>query len=206
MGTKSKVHRIVFIKLFKFSITFLNFRQAFRNIFDLLRPERGGDCLLIFLTKHPLYDVYKAISKTEKWSKYMYDVDSIIGRQHYAPDPKSDLTQLLIEAGFVDYSVDVRSMEYVFDSFEVFKGKKFTKYIFNKSLLYTSMFFFLLANTRAINPFLKRISASLQDQFMDDIMSEFCKVIGLNNDGVHCFDKYPMPYQLAIIYARKPRS
>lgn len=67
------------------------------------------------------------------------------------------------------------------------------------------MYLAFLANTRAINPFLKRMSDSLQDQFMDDIMSKFCEVIGLNNDGIDYFDKYPMSYQLAIIYARKLR-
>lgn len=50
-----------------------NQKQAFANIRKLLTPD--GDCLLMFLTSALSFSVYDEMSKSEKWSKYMKDVD-----------------------------------------------------------------------------------------------------------------------------------
>lgn len=97
------------------------FRQALRNIYNLLRPE-GGDTLLVFLATNPIFDVYKLLSKLPKWSSFMHDVDNYISPLHYSNDPKKEFENTLIEAGFENYEVEIRQRSYSYYCPKVLKG------------------------------------------------------------------------------------
>lgn len=92
------------------------------NIYNLLRPE-GGDCLLVFLAANPIFDIYKLLSKSSKWSSYMKDVDQFISPLHYSHDPKMEFCSMLKDAGFSDIQVELKHKVYVYEGLEIFKGK-----------------------------------------------------------------------------------
>ncbi|XP_013113387.2 juvenile hormone acid O-methyltransferase-like [Stomoxys calcitrans] len=96
-------------------------RQALKNIHDLLKPA-GGKCLILSLGKHPLFSAYIALSKMQKWSKYMTDVYSFVAPQHYCLDPRDDIINFMIEIGFSDYHVEIEHKVFDFESVETFKN------------------------------------------------------------------------------------
>lgn len=92
------------------------------NIYNLLRPE-GGDCLLVFLASHIIFDVYKILSKSSKWSSYMKDVDQFISLFQYSNNAKLQYSFLLNEAAFSDIQVEVKNKVFVYKGLKTFKGK-----------------------------------------------------------------------------------
>lgn len=56
------------------------FREAFTNIYNLL--DNGGDCLLLFLSHMPMYDVIRTMSKNPKWSPWLRNVEAFISPYH----------------------------------------------------------------------------------------------------------------------------
>ncbi|XP_061401160.1 juvenile hormone acid O-methyltransferase-like, partial [Musca vetustissima] len=153
--------------------------QTFRNIYDLLKPE-GGDCLLVTLAYHPTFDAYKRMSQTEKWSEYMYDVESFMPQQQYSPDPKGDFMGFLQNAGFSDYQVEVRNKVFPHQSLNVFRN-----------------------NMVAVNPFIDRLPKEKQSEFVNDFLSCICDILGLNITRVDFNATFPVPYKLAVMYAKK---
>lgn len=93
-----------------------------KNIYKLLRSE-GDDCLLVFLANNIIYDVYKRLSISSKWSSYLKDVDSFICPFQYSNDPKFEYTSMLKDAGFSNIQVNVINKVYVYKGLETFKGK-----------------------------------------------------------------------------------
>lgn len=84
-------------------------RQAIRNIFKSL-------------VYHPVVEAYAVLKQMEKWSKYMYDMDSFISPQQYSEDPRREFTEFLLDAGFWDYSVEVQSKVFLYENLEIFKS------------------------------------------------------------------------------------
>ncbi|KAL7740230.1 hypothetical protein ACLKA6_002206 [Drosophila palustris] len=161
-----------------------NLRAALRNIYDLLKTE-GGDCLLAFLASNPVYEVYKVLHKSVKWSAYMQDVEQFISPLHYCPDPAEKFTQLLDEAGFQYKNVEVRSEVFVYEGVHTLKD-----------------------NVKAICPFLERIPVALHEEFLDDFVDV---VISMNlQEDQQCDvdtdqreQRFKSPYKLLVAYARK---
>ncbi len=57
-------------------------QSALGNIHRLLRP--GGEALLVFLAKNPVFDAYRRMAKDPRWAPYMevteqFDFQSISG-------------------------------------------------------------------------------------------------------------------------------
>ncbi|KAM7351815.1 juvenile hormone acid methyltransferase isoform 1-T1 [Cochliomyia hominivorax] len=160
-----------------------NQRQALVNIYNLLRSE-GGDCLLVFLATNPIFDIYKLLSKSSKWSPYMKDVDQFISPLHYSSDPKLEFSLMLKEAGFSDIQVELRNKLYVYEGLEIFKD-----------------------NVKAVCPFLDRMPLSLHDTFMDDFINTVTNLDLKQNLHSNELDyKFNSPYKLLIAYAKKSPS
>ncbi|TMW51282.1 hypothetical protein DOY81_003668, partial [Sarcophaga bullata] len=158
-----------------------NQRQALHNIFNLLKAE-GGDCLLVFLAANPVFDVYKSMSRSSKWSSYMKDVDHFISPLYYCADPKLEFSSMLKEVGFVDITVELRKKVYVYEGLEILKD-----------------------NVKAVCPFLERIPLSLNDSFMEDFIDTVTKMdLKLNHHSNESDYIFNAPYKLVIAYARKP--
>ncbi|XP_013114871.2 juvenile hormone acid O-methyltransferase [Stomoxys calcitrans] len=155
-------------------------RQALNNIYRLLHTA-GGDCLLVFLAANPIYDVYKILSKSIKWSFYMQDVDSYISPLHYSPDPQKEFSQMLKEAGFENLQVELREKVYVYEGLEILKD-----------------------NVKAVCPFLDRIPWSQHDDFLEDFINIVTNLDLRHSDVNESIQKFNSPYKLLVAYAKKP--
>ncbi|XP_075150989.1 juvenile hormone acid O-methyltransferase-like [Haematobia irritans] len=157
-------------------------RQAFQNIFDLLKST-GGDCLLTSLAYHPAFHVYERLSQMRKWSQYMFDLDSFIPPQQHCPEPRRQIMEYLRGVGFDDYTVEIQSKTFEYSSVESFK-----------------------TNMMAVNSFIDRIPYELHEEHMDDYMIEIFKEMGLKMDPLDYYGIFPVPYKLLVVYARKSQQ
>lgn len=83
-----------------------NIDQSFKNIYDLLNP--GGDCLLAFIYRGLIFDVFHEMAKNNKWSKYFSKSDKILPVLHHSDDPVGDSERSLKKAGFENFNVQMR--------------------------------------------------------------------------------------------------
>lgn len=97
-----------------------NQKKAIQNIHDLLKPK--GDCLLVFLAQNPIFEMYKRMAASTKWSKYMTDVDRFISPYQYAENAAEDFGSLLHASGFTDYSVEIREKLFIYEGVDVLKS------------------------------------------------------------------------------------
>ncbi|XP_059221676.1 juvenile hormone acid O-methyltransferase-like [Stomoxys calcitrans] len=158
-----------------------NHRLALNNIFKLLRPS-GGDCFIIFMSSHTIFDAYLHINKDPKWSPYITtDVLRFVSPLHDCDQTKAVFTQMMEDAGFCNVEVDVRPRTINFGTVEYFKE-----------------------NVKSVCGLIDYIPKSKQDEFMDDfvaIMSEYAAKGGDFNDSQ---SKSSMKYDLLVAYGRKP--
>lgn len=94
---------------------------AIRNMYQLLKP--GGDLLVGFLAKNPIYDIYKEMSSKNEWAKHMTDVDHFISPYHYSENPADDFRKLLSSNGFTENWVEVREKSYIYEGSEALKSE-----------------------------------------------------------------------------------
>lgn len=97
-----------------------NQKILYHNFFKLLKP--GGDMLLLFLFRTPIYDTYKQLSMNSKWAKYMKDVDNSKLPYQDAENPGEEYRKFLMNAGFIDCDIRVYDKGYVLD-FDTMKSK-----------------------------------------------------------------------------------
>ncbi|XP_075150988.1 juvenile hormone acid O-methyltransferase-like [Haematobia irritans] len=154
-------------------------RTATRNIFQLLRPE-GGDCLLIFMADHAIFDAYNYISHFNKWSEYVKDVHRFISSLHFSVDPKAEFTEIMIEAGFSNITVELK------------------KKIFNYGDLDN-----LKENVKSVCGLLNAIPVSLHSEFLDDFVTIMCEFGTRNGYLSHSNSKYNLQYNLIVAYGQK---
>lgn len=98
-----------------------NQEKAAQNIYKLLKPD--GDCLLVFLAQNPIFDIYKQMSQSLKWAKYMHDVDRFISPYQYSKKPADEFGDLLYACGFTDYSVEIREKFFIFEGVDLLKSR-----------------------------------------------------------------------------------
>lgn len=128
-------------------ITVFFHRQAIKNIFNLLKAE-GGDCFLVFLASNPIYDVYKTLSTSNKWSSYMTDVEQFINPLHYLKYPDKEFSRMLKEEGFSDIHVEVKNKFYYYVGIENFIGKSVYPFVRSYYFFPYSIFFPLYPSQR----------------------------------------------------------
>ncbi|XP_038118763.1 juvenile hormone acid O-methyltransferase [Culex quinquefasciatus] len=152
---------------------------AFANIFNLLRAE--GDCLLTFLARNPIFDIYYQLSKTDKWKKYMSDVDRFISPYQYCENPSEEIGKILSSVGFNKYKIQIMDRIYEYKGIDSLK----------RAVL-------------AVNPFCERMPLDLQEDFMDDYIDIVRKMAYHKNGHEDANDyKFITPYKLVIVYASK---
>ncbi|EDS34350.1 juvenile hormone acid methyl transferase [Culex quinquefasciatus] len=151
---------------------------AFANIFNLLRAE--GDCLLTFLARNPIFDIYYQLSKTDKWKKYMSDVDRFISPYQYCENPSEEIGKILSSVGFNKYKIQIMDRIYEYKGIDSLKP------------------------VLAVNPFCERMPLDLQEDFMDDYIDIVRKMAYHKNGHEDANDyKFITPYKLVIVYASK---
>ncbi|EAT42177.1 AAEL006280-PA [Aedes aegypti] len=154
-------------------------RSAFSNIYNLMAPN--GDCLLGFLARNPIFDIYDQLSNSAKWSMYMTDVDKYISPYQYCENPVGEIEEILSSVGFTKYKIHIADKIYVYEGIDSLKKA-----------------------VQAVNPFSERMPLDLQEDFLNDYiavvrrmsLSENC--CGNENDY-----KFITPYKLVVVYAVK---
>ncbi|XP_073821716.1 juvenile hormone acid O-methyltransferase-like [Musca autumnalis] len=155
-------------------------RNALNNIFHLLRPEGGGDCLLIFMSSHTIFDTYLYIKLNSKWSKYIPNVRQCISPLQGCENSQSEFAKQMIEAGFKDVKVELKQRTVNYGNAESFKE-----------------------NLKSICGILHYIPASKQSEFMDDFVEIMTKFMISENHQNEDECKYAMKYELLVAYGRK---
>lgn len=102
-----------------FCLHYVNDRQAFQNIYDLLKP--GGDCLLAYLCSHPHYNVLHRMSRGPRWSAYRSDIDKSIPFNQFSIDPIDGLERIMSDIGFSQCTVEVRDANAEYEGFNDLK-------------------------------------------------------------------------------------
>lgn len=148
---------------------------AARNVYKLLKP--GGDMLLAFLAKNPVYDIYKLMSQSEKWATFMTDVDQFISPYHFSEDPVAKFDSLLSSVGFSKRNVELHKISYVFEGYNTLISIDHSfLHIYLHAPGFTANVSFLDAH-KAVNPFLDRIPAHDHDAFYVDYINH---VVNMN--------------------------
>lgn len=98
-----------------------NQEKAIQNMYRLLKPN--GDMLLVFLAQNPIFEIYKQMSQSKKWSKYMTDVDHFISPYQYSKNAADQFGNLLYSNGFTEYSVEIREKFFVFEGIDLLKSR-----------------------------------------------------------------------------------
>lgn len=69
-----------------------------KNMYKLLKP--GGDMLLVLCSSNPMFAIHKEMEKSEKWRKYVTNVNNYISPYYDRQDPAKELENLLKKTGF----------------------------------------------------------------------------------------------------------
>nr|ABE98256.1 juvenile hormone acid methyltransferase [Samia ricini] len=152
--------------------------KAFRNIYNLL--DESGDCLLLFISHGPIFDVYRILARSNKWCKWLKDVNRYVSPYHDSTEPETDVSKLMKSIGFKNIEVKCKEMMYFFDDIEILKK-----------------------SVAAVNPF--NMPKDIFDDFMDDyidIVRDMQLVDEVNNNiGEKITIRHN--YHIIITYASK---
>ncbi|XP_053684589.1 juvenile hormone acid O-methyltransferase [Sabethes cyaneus] len=153
--------------------------MAFSNIYNLLKT--GGDCLLAFLARNPIFDIYDQLSRYPKWAEYLKDVDKYTSPYQYCENPAGEIEEILSSVGFTEYQIQIMDKLYVYEGVDSLKKA-----------------------VQAVNPFSERMTLDLQEDFLNDYVGVVNRM-SLSKD--YCKDgndrKIFTPYKLVVVYAVK---
>lgn len=153
---------------------FIFFRNAFRNIYHLLKP--GGDCLITLLAQNPIFEVYERMAQSVKWNKHMMDVHSFISPYQHSLDPVAEINDYLDENQFSGTRiVEMKDRLYIFPNIDI-----------------------LRSSLKSVNPFIKRLIPQEQNQFITEYIQHVTDMGLSTKEGT-----YLTPYKLIVIYATK---
>ncbi|XP_037298385.1 juvenile hormone acid O-methyltransferase isoform X2 [Manduca sexta] len=97
--------------------------MGYINIYHLLKP--GGECFLVLSGKSPFYDIYHALSLTEKWAPWAKYFDTIVSPYHDCKDPDNIIFKSLKNIGFHHIDVRCKQKVFVYENTDVLKSKIF---------------------------------------------------------------------------------
>lgn len=99
----------------------INFRVAFENISKFLKP--GGDCLVTFMTKNPIFEIYEKLAADNKWNRFMKDVEKFVSPYQHSNDPMTEVCNYLSECSFSRFKVYERERLFIYENIDILKGK-----------------------------------------------------------------------------------
>ncbi|CAB3223296.1 unnamed protein product [Arctia plantaginis] len=149
-------------------------KRAFKNIFDLL--DQDGECFMIFLACNPIYDIYRILSRKNKWCAWLKDVEKYISPYHDSEEPDKEIMKMMAEIGFVDIDVECKDMIFMYNDMDTIRKA-----------------------VTAVNPF--KIPKDEYDEFLEDYI-DVLKNIELidkvnNNDSS---EDVKFNYKLLVVY------
>ncbi|XP_045447646.1 juvenile hormone acid O-methyltransferase-like [Melitaea cinxia] len=151
---------------------------AFTNIYDLL--SEGGDCFLVFLGHIPVFDIYRALSRSTRWNFWLKDVDRFVSPYHDCQDPEKEVKRMMTSIGFTSVEVECLKKSFVYSSLDAVKRA-----------------------VTAINPF--KLPKDLEEDFLLDYINVLrdMHVIDHANNNIDGPIKVEFNYNLIIAYGRK---
>uniref|UniRef100_A0A1B6BZQ1 Methyltransferase type 12 domain-containing protein n=1 Tax=Clastoptera arizonana TaxID=38151 RepID=A0A1B6BZQ1_9HEMI len=126
-----------------------DYKQAFKNIYDLLRP--GGQILVWFFGFCNFTDNWEAVKRKEKWRPYIGMQPPLTFRFHDSEDVVGDVSKLIKSIGFHDVTVECQRLNYILE---------------DKSHDYRGTLEFLA-------PWQEMIPKELRTEYLDDTYSAF---------------------------------
>ncbi|XP_047986369.1 juvenile hormone acid O-methyltransferase-like [Leguminivora glycinivorella] len=94
-------------------------KAAFSFIYDCLKD--GGSCLLVFLGRYPVYDVYRTLARKAKWAEDLKDVETFISPYHDSQNPMNVVRNIMDSIGFKGIEVNVFDETHTYDDANTFK-------------------------------------------------------------------------------------
>lgn len=149
-----------------------NQEKGFKNIYNLM--AEGGECLLSFLAQTPMYSIFQALSKTNKWSQWLSDFESFASPYYDCEDPDNIITNMLKRIGFKN--IDVRC----------------------KQKLYYHR------NTEALKKLAESVSPfKVPEEMTEDLYNDYIEVARDMKMVDEISDKVKYNYNLIIVYCTK---
>ncbi|XP_025269751.1 juvenile hormone acid O-methyltransferase-like [Camponotus floridanus] len=155
-------------------------RQAFENIFQMIRP--GGNILMLIVASHDAYEIMKFLAQDIRFAPYIQDVKNYVPPFNDLITPHKKLRKLLKSIGFDVCHCSLREVTYSSQNMQNF--------------LYSIL---------AIYPFLDKLPHDQKEEFRNEFTREFmkrkltCKTIQNNQEQTNFIDLY----KILIVYARK---
>ncbi|XP_069675727.1 juvenile hormone acid O-methyltransferase-like [Periplaneta americana] len=135
-------------------------RQAVRNIYNMLRP--GGEAVLGFVARAPMYRAFEVQSKKAEWKQYMKDVCKFLPPLQKSIDPAGDFYKILQDADFEILTCSTEKHQHDFNTARCLKD-----------------------SVKAINPFVDRIPEDQQEDFLLDLLLETTRIKHLETNEAH---------------------
>lgn len=98
-----------------------NQARVAQNLYKLCKPD--GDILIVFLTQHPYFDIYREVARNDRWAEHMTDVERFMPPFKDSNDAAEELSGILGEAGFREYQVELREYDYMFHGIDTLKSE-----------------------------------------------------------------------------------
>ncbi|XP_059046274.1 juvenile hormone acid O-methyltransferase [Achroia grisella] len=149
---------------------------AFTNIYNMLNV--GGDCLLVFIGYHPIYEAYRILARNNKWSSWLQDVDRFISPYHDSQDPEKEIKKMMEEIGYINIEVSSKQKVFIYNNPESLKKA-----------------------VQAINPF--KIPLDVFNEYFEDYMDAFRHMIQIREINNNESDIIKFSYNLITVYATK---
>ncbi|XP_032457485.1 uncharacterized protein LOC116738647 [Nasonia vitripennis] len=97
-------------------------RQAFENIYKLLRP--GGQALILFVANHVIFETYPKLYDYPKYQAYMEDYLNFVPYFQNHDDAGTALKKMIQGSGFEVLHCCSRKRTCIFKNWEIVKSKQ----------------------------------------------------------------------------------
>ncbi|XP_075974104.1 juvenile hormone acid O-methyltransferase-like [Anticarsia gemmatalis] len=147
---------------------------AFKNIYDVM--EQDARCVIMFLGWNPIFDVYRALARNDKWAVFMKDAEKYIPRYHDLKNPAGGIMKMMENIGYVNIDVDYEETYFIFDAFR--------------------------DAMKSINPF--NIPEDQYNEFFEDYLNVLRELTSSENVAKNPGENVKLNYNIITIYANKP--
>ncbi|XP_050458199.1 juvenile hormone acid O-methyltransferase-like isoform X1 [Cataglyphis hispanica] len=155
-------------------------RQAFENIYHMIRPD--GNILMNLVASHDIYNIINILARDIRFAPYIQDIRNYVSPFNDSCCPRKELRKILKSIGFEVFHCSLRETTY--------SSKDFNNFI---------------SSIISIYPFFDKMPRDVQEEFKNEYIRKFVerkctyKTIQNNQKQTIMLDLY----KLLIVYARK---
>ncbi|XP_077277072.1 juvenile hormone acid O-methyltransferase-like [Temnothorax americanus] len=153
-------------------------RQAFRNMYQMLRPN--GTILLYIIASHDMCEVYKILERNIRFAQYIPDAMKNVFPFHGSNNARKDLKELLQSVGFTIHHCSLREASYSEEKLRQF-----------------------LNSIISLLTFLEDMPKDLMEEFKNTLTCEFLKR-KINYKSIYNNQELTLDlYEVLVVYAQK---